>query len=225
MENNISEKVMKKIESGREYRALVLETRDAEDLQDTRKLVEGYATTFEEPYYLYSFENEEGETVVVYEKVATDAFKNTDMSDVIFQYDHEGRVFARLSNDTMRLDIDDHGLKVTADLGGTEIGRALYEEIKGGYTNKMSFGFTVTDDEIIPDGKNYIRIINSIGKLFDVSAVSYPQNNYTEISSRKHCEGVITKLEVERLEELRKMQEIESKKELLTKRLLSLRKD
>ena len=58
---------------------------------------------------------------------------------VVMQYDHEGRVFARLSNGTLQLESDEHGLKVRADLSGTELGRNLYEEIKGGYTTKMSF--------------------------------------------------------------------------------------
>ena len=126
------------------------------------------------------------------------------------QYDHHGRVFARLSNGTLQLEADEHGLKVRADLGGTEIGRQLYEEIKGGYTNKMSFGFTVADDDTVQDGADYLRTIRSIGRLFDVSAVSIPANDLTEISARSHCDGVIAEIEAERLraeEEARRKQE------------------
>ena len=192
----MSEKVLKKIENGREYRNMVLEIRNSED---SEKIVEGYATTFNEPYELYSYEDRNGNKVTVFEQVDKEAFTDSDMSDVIMQYDHEGRVFARLSNGTLKLTADDHGLKVRADLGGTEIGRNLYEEIKGGYTNKMSFGFTVADDNIEPNGTDYIRTIRKIGKLYDVSAVSYPQNGYTEISARNHCEGVIAQIEAERV--------------------------
>ena len=210
------DKIMKKINEGREYRRMSMEAR----AEDDEYMVEGYATTFDEPYHLYYYDDEGHE---VKEQVSKDAFSNTDMDDVIMQYDHEGRVFARLSNDTLKLDLDDHGLKVTAYLGGTEIGRNLYEEIKGGYTNKMSFGFTVTDDEVKEDGKDYLRTIRSIGKLYDVSAVSLPANDFTEISARSHCDGVIAEIEAERLrlEEERKIQA--EKRESLSARLKALK--
>lgn len=211
--------VMKKIENGREYRDLTLAI--SENIEAER-IVEGYASTFDEKYYLYSFNDELGEHRV-YEQVDRSAFNETDMSDVIFQYDHEGRVFARLSNGTMKLEADDHGLKVWADLGGTQIGRELFEEIKGGYTNKMSFGFTVSDDNIDTDGNDFVRTIRKVGKLFDVSAVSLPANNFTEISARKQCEGVIAELEAERLLALREMKLKEEKRENLLARLNGLK--
>ena len=145
------------------------------------------------------------------------------MDDVIMQYDHEGRVFARLSNNTLKLDVDEHGLKVTAYLGGTELGRNLYEEIKGGYTNKMSFGFTVTDDEVKADGKDYLRTIKSIGKLYDVSAVSIPANDYTEISARSHCDGAIAEIEAERLRLEEERRILAEKREHLAERLNALK--
>ena len=199
----LKELIQKKLDQGREYRSMLMEPAEGE------KTVEGYATTFEQPYRLYSFKDKNG-THEVYEQVSRSAFSDTDMSDVIMQYDHQGRVFARLSNGTLHLDVDEHGLRVRADLGGTEIGRQLYEEISGGYTNKMSFGFTVTDDDIVPDGDNYLRTIKAVGRLFDVSAVSLPANDLTEISARSHCDGVIAEIEAERLraeEEARARQE------------------
>lgn len=206
----LTEKMQQKLNDGREYRAMSMEVKpDAEEYY-----VEGYATTFEQPYHLY-FDKQGRE---IKEKVSRDAFLNTDMSDVIMQYDHEGRVFARLSNDTLKLGIDDHGLKVTAYLGGTAIGRNLYEEIKGGYTNKMSFGFTVSKDGIVKDGDGFLRSIDSIGKLFDVSAVSLPANNLTEISARSHCEGAIAEIdeEIHRQEEEQRVA-AEKKENLLAK--------
>lgn len=210
--------VMQKIENGREYRSMMLDIVNGEEL-----IVEGYATTFDEPYHLYFFDDERGRHEV-FEQVDRNAFNDADMSDVILQYDHEGRVFARLSNGTLELSQDDHGLKVRANLGGTQIGRGLYEEIKGGYTNKMSFGFTVADDyiESMNDG-NFIRTIRRVGKLFDVSAVSYPQNNYTEISARSHCEGVIAEIEAERLHAEEEARIKEERMEKLLKRLETLK--
>lgn len=211
----ITELMQKKLNNGREYRALTMNA-----INDDEFIVEGYATTFDEPYHLYSFEDENGKEIEVKEMVDKNAFANCDMSDVIFQYDHEGRVFARLSNNTMGLETDEHGLKTRAYLGGTNIGRNLYEEIKGGYTNKMSFGFIVNKAKMVRNSEGgYTRIIQDIKKLFDVSAVSYPQNDFTEISARKHCEGEIAAYETERLEAEKR----EHQKEELMNRLRGLR--
>ena len=209
----LTEKMQQKLNDGREYRAMSMEAKSDD------YVVEGYATTFEQPYHLY-FDKQGRE---IKEKVSRDAFLNTDMSDVIMQYDHEGRVFARLSNDTLKLGVDEHGLKVTAYLGGTEIGRNLYEEIKGGYTNKMSFGFTVAKDGVVKDGDGFLRSIDSIGKLFDVSAVSLPANNLTELSARSHCDGAIAEIdeEIHRQEEEQRI--AAEKKESLRAKLNALK--
>lgn len=185
-----------KIKDGREYRRMSQALVGAEEADSYN--VRGYATTFNEKYTLWDTGD-----VRLDEQVDPHAFDECDMSDVIMQYDHEGRVFARTSNDTLHLPIDDHGLQVNAYLGGTEIGRALYGEIKGGYTNKMSFGFRVAADDIKEeevDGKViYTRTITKIAKLYDVSAVSLPANDGTEISARSLRDGEIARLEAERL--------------------------
>ena len=178
----------------REYRkidAALMETRTAED---GAKIVEGYATTFNQPYQLWR-----DKEMTVNEQVDRNAFAETDMTDVIMQYDHEGRVFARIANGTLELESDEHGLRIRANLGGTEIGRQLFEEIQGGYTNKMSFGFTVTGEErkTTKDADGHItvlRTITKIGKLFDVSAVSLPANDATEISARNVGDGLIAEV-------------------------------
>lgn len=209
--------VLEKIQNGRQYRNMQLVIRKKEDSNEESFLVRGYATTYNEPYALYS-----DEEIEIREQVDTSAFDDCDMSDVIMQYDHEGRVFARISNNTLSLTSDEHGLLIEADLGGTTIGKQLYEEIKGGYTSKMSFGFTVDDDAVeeFTEGKKriYLRTITRIGKLYDVSAVSLPANDGTEISARSFCDGVIAKAEAERLlkeQELRKRQALELKLRLL----------
>lgn len=186
------------VKSDREYRNMTIRAAELDEMEEGM-LVEGYAATFNQPYLLWRDRD-----VEYWEAVDKDAFKDTDMSDVIMQYDHEGRVFARIKNETLSVKPDDHGLFIEANLGGTEIGRQLYEEIKGGYTNKMSFGFTVTGDNVSreeEDDKVVItRRITSVGKLFDVSAVSLPANDATEISVRSLREGVIEQIEAERLQ-------------------------
>ena len=195
------------MKNNREYRDMTLDIvkRDeaVEDPDQREMRVSGYASTFNEPYVLYS-----DDELVYREQVDANAFAETDMSDVIMQYDHEGRVFARISNNTLRVEPDERGLFIEADLGGTELGRQLYEEIDGGYTNKMSFGFIVSDDEETrsraEDGRvDILRTITGVSKLFDVSAVSIPANNATSISVRNLTDGVIEQIRAERLEEER----------------------
>ena len=194
----------------REYRNLTVEARAVVDQDDEKRIVTGYASTFDEPYVLF-----DGDGWKYLEVVDRGAFDNTDMSDVIMQYDHRGRVFARTRNNTLTVTPDDKGLFIEADLGGTEIGRELYEEIRGGYTDRMSFGFTVNgeyeESQKTDEGvRIYTRHITSVGKLYDVSAVSIPANDGTSIeadaatrSISDLTDGVIERIQAERLEEQR----------------------
>ena len=191
------------VKHDREYRDMTMEilAAETEDVeQEDRKIVTGYASTFNEPYTLY--EDDEWRFVEV---VDARAFDNTDMSDVIMQYDHEGRVFARMSNNTLTVTPNEKGLLIEANLGGTELGRQLFEEIEGGYTTKMSFGFSVDGEEKrdmqATDGKAMtLRTITSVRKLYDVSAVSLPANDATSISVRTLTDGEIERIQAERLE-------------------------
>ena len=191
----------------REYRNLInFRALEDEDNKENSYIVEGYAAIFDEPYILY-----EDEFITITEIVDKEAFKSVDLNDVILQYDHQGRVFARTSNNTLRLTTDYIGLKIRAYLGGTEMGKDLYEEIKGGYTTKMSWGFSLDDSKDIERIESYndkndtyevTRIIKNVKKIYDVSAVSLPANNATEISARSLAEGVAAEAKAERLERL-----------------------
>ena len=201
----------------REYRLISLtgniETRKA---GDGGMYIEGYATTFNQPYTLY-----DDSELRIDEQVDPHAFDETDMNDVIMQYDHQGRVFARRKNGTLEIGIDDHGLKIRGRLDGTDIGRQLYQEIDGGYTDKMSIGFTVKEDQRVrtmdhDTGKVFVmRTITKIKKLYDVSAVSLPANDATEISARSLSEGVIKEIMEERHAEEERQREIEIAKTLM----------
>lgn len=197
-----------KLKEGRSYRDINVSSFERRAEGD-EKTVSGYATTFDEPYELYR-DTWDGVTYIVMEKVDRNAFADTDLSDVIMQYNHEGRVFARTSNGTLELDPDEHGLHIRAQLGGTELGRQVFEEIEGGYTTKMSFGFRVgkdkrerteeRDEETGVTTITVLRTILSISKLYDVSAVSLPANDATSISARSYSEGVIEEIRKEFLD-------------------------
>ena len=140
------------------------------------------------------------------ERIDSHAFDNADMSDVIMQYDHAGRVFARTSNGTLSVSVDERGLKVEADLSTTEASRELYDEIASGLVIKMSFAFKVAEEHY--DSNSHTRVVDKISKVYDVSAVSIPANPDTEIFARSaFFDGVIKRERAERLEQKRKENE------------------
>ena len=198
--------IQKKLDEGRQYRSFDVSRFERRTEDNGEKVVEGYATTFNQPYELWR-DTWDGNVYVFMEQVDARAFDDCDMTDVIMQYNHEGRVFARTGNNTLALDPDAHGLHIRADLGGTEIGRQLFEEIEGGYTDKMSFGFRVGKDKREETEERneetgvrtvtVLRTILGISKLYDVSAVSLPANDATSISARNYCEGVIAEIKEE----------------------------
>jgi HK97 family phage prohead protease len=204
----IPKDLMRKLNEGRQYRDIDVSRFERRSGESGEKTVEGYATVFDQPYELYRWAYD-GTIYIVSEQVDSKAFEGCDMSDVIMQYNHEGRVFARTSNGTLEVAPDGTGLHIRAQLGGTALGGQVYEEIDGGYTTKMSFGFTVgadkrdrteeRDEETGVTTISVLRTITRISKLYDVSAVSLPANDATSISARSFVDGVIEELKQERL--------------------------
>ena len=167
------------------------ETR-AFDYQASDYTVEGYAATFD-PYVLLQIDGRDYS-----ERIEPTAFDGADLSDVVFRVDHAGKVYARTSNDAIRLDVDGHGLHQVTNLGLTERAKELYEDIRVGNYPKMSFAFTVAEDHYEKETRT--RVIDRIEKVFDISPVSFPANPGTELSARDYFDGVIEMEKAERLE-------------------------
>ena len=185
------------MKNDREYRNM--ELRIAPPTEQGRSyVVEGYASTFE-PYTLLTVDG-----VDYKERIEPTAFNEADMSDVVFRIDHEGKVYARSSAGTLEVYADEHGLKNRADLSRTAAGRELFEEIEAGNYNRMSFAFRVADDTY--DENTHTRIIKQIGKVYDVSPVSFPANPGTElgVATRSYFDGVIEMERTERSERERR---------------------
>ncbi len=140
-------------------------------------IVEGQAVTFEKETVLFKCGDTEYKEII-----DRNAFSEADMSDVIFNYNHGGKVVARTRNKTLELYIDSNGLNMKARLDGTEEGRKLYEEIKGGYIDRMSFSFTIKEESYNQE-KHLWRVLK-VDKLYDVSAVDIPAYDTTSISAR-----------------------------------------
>ena len=124
-----------------EFETRVVERKAEEGGGSEKELyVEGYAARFNSPTVLFEYEGREYK-----EQIAPEAFNDADMTDVVMNYNHGGKVVARTRNKTLELKVDDKGLHIRARLDGTEEGRRLYEEIQGGYIDRMSFAFTAVD--------------------------------------------------------------------------------
>ena len=177
------------------YRPADLQIRERVDGEPESFIVEGYASTFA-PYVLWKDPDTETEYI---EQIDPEAFRNTDMGDVVFRIDHAGPVYARTKNGLVDLKVDDHGLFCRIDLGQTASAREIYEDIKIHNYYQMSFAFTVNEESY--DQKTHTRKILGIDKLYDVSAVSFPANPDTEIdiATRSYLDGVIEAETAERL--------------------------
>lgn len=195
----------------REYRSMEMTVRAAEG-GGASYFVDGYASTFA-PYKLFTMDG-----VDYYERIQPNAFEGSDLSDVVFRVDHEGRVYARTSNGAVQVYVDDHGLGHHTDLGRTESGRRLFEDIAAGNYTKMSFSFLVAPGGDHYEPKTRTRVIDKIAKVYDVSAVSFPANPDTElnVSARDYFNGAIEAArEAERLHAL----ELARKKTLLKNKI------
>ena len=168
----------------REYRNIETTFTALEPDNDGDCIVEGYATTFGEPYEMFPG---------YYEQIDRHALDEADMSDVIFQFNHKDDVLARQRNNTLALFIDEHGLHVRANLRGCPRGRELYESIKNGLVDRMSWGFTIEEDGYEYDRETKTSTITKVSKVFDVSCVSIPANDGTEIHARSYLDGEIEK--------------------------------
>lgn len=144
-------------------------------------IVEGYALKFNKETQIGS-----GEWGWI-EKIDEKALDETDMSNVIFNYNHSwDLVEARTSNKSLSLEVDEIGLKIVAKLSDTSSGVDLYKRIKSGLINRMSFAAVITGNvwEESKDSKLDRRTITKFGTILDVSAVTFPAYEDTSISAR-----------------------------------------
>lgn len=178
-----------KFKNEAQTRAIVLSpTAAAEKRFDTDYYVEGIAARYE-PYVLW----DDGDWGKTYERFEPGCFDTTDMSDVIFQFDHAGRVFARNTNNTLIVEPTAEGLFMAADLSKTERARDIHGDIVAKMLTKMSWRFRCGDYYIErTEGSKDVTIVHTrIAKIYDVSVVSIPANDDTEINARDFIHGVM----------------------------------
>lgn len=166
----------------REYRTMQLR---AADNAGDKMTVEGYAAVFDQRTMIWESDYSGWK---YYEEIDPGAFNGADMSDVILRYNHSdsAMILARTKNGTLRLSVDDVGLKISADIAPTTGGKDIYQLIKRGDINQMSFAFIVKADQTTRDDKlkEEIRRITAFETIVDVSPVDFPAYDGTSISAR-----------------------------------------
>lgn len=135
------------------------------------------------------------------------------MSDIIMQYDHQGRVLARKSNGSLIVEPNDEGLFICADLSKSDASRSLFEDIETELVTRMSWAFTVAEDSY--DRETRTRTILRVKKVYDVSAVSIPANEDTLINARSYFDGVIEEEQQELLKREKQIKTLEIKLKLM----------
>ena len=143
--------------------------------------VEGYALVFDTEEVMYEYDG-----IAYKEQIRSGALDSTLMQDVVLNFNHGGKPVARTKNGTLELRVDPVGLFVRADLSGTEEGRRLYEEVKGGYLDKMSFAFTINADEY--NKEQHLRTITEVKRIYDVAIVDIPAYESTSVQARSFFE-------------------------------------
>lgn len=188
------------------------DTSDGEGQADEEMIVEGYAVRFNSPTVLFEYDGIEYK-----EQIDDRAFQEAKMDDVIFNYDHQGKVMARTRNKTLELEVREDGLFMRAKLSGTEEGRKLYEEIRGGYIDRMSFQFSIKEEAY--DKENHMWTVRKVKRLYDVSAVSIPAYDDTSIEARKNF---ILEADAQEKRERKAAAELRKRRLILKTKLLTM---
>lgn len=92
-------------------------------------------------------------------------------------------VLGRTKAGTMRLSVDEKGLRYEIDAPDTQAGRDAVASIRRGDIDGSSFSFVTTDEEWIKEGGKQVRLVRGV-QLFDVGPVTFPAYEATTADTR-----------------------------------------
>lgn len=165
----------------REYREFGGKYSFEENSNEKRLILRGTPVVFNTPTVLFEYDG-----IKYYEQIERGAFDEADMSDFIFNVNHELAPYARSKNGTLKYSIGDR-FDIEAILDAEdERHRELYRDVSSGLIDKMSFSFTIAEQSY--DEEKRLRKIIRVKKLYDVSAVTFPAYEQTSISARSFFE-------------------------------------
>lgn len=154
----------------------------AMDLNDDGKMiVRGKAISFDDPTVLFTYEGNDYTEII--EKGALD---EADLNSAYLKYNHSSSIMAmaRYKNGTLK--IDRATGEIEAELANTTSGRDLYELVRSGIIDKMSFAFTIEEESYNKEQRTWK--VRKIGKVYDVAAVEVPAYENTDLFARRYGE-------------------------------------
>jgi HK97 family phage prohead protease len=150
----------------------------------------GYAAVFNSP----------SEPLPFIERIAPGAFKRSlkARNDIKLLWNHDtGSVLGSTRAGTLKLEEDNYGLRVTAVLPDTNLGRDVRTLVQRGDVNAMSFGFSVPAGGDSWNAEGTERTLKSV-RIFEVSVVAYPAYQQTAgTASVRSFDGVAKRAEVD----------------------------
>jgi hypothetical protein len=144
---------------------------------DASLRIAGYAALFDKRTDLGWFK----------ESIAVGAFDDVMGDDVRLLINHTGVPLARTKNGTLKLTVDEKGLKYEADLADTQEGRDLYTLVQRGDISQSSFAFTIREESW--DVKTNHRTILKMERLLDVSPVTFAAYPTTTVKARSMAQA------------------------------------
>lgn len=184
----------------------IVELRAKQENDKTEKLiVEGKAIAYDSETILFK----DGDTEYK-EIIKKGAFTEANLKDAFFKYNHNDNVMvmARYKNKTLQFDEREDGVYIKAELANTTAGRDLYELIKRGDIDKMSFAFSIKEETYNQETRTWT--INKIDKIYDVAAVPMPAYEDTEIYARRLEDVETLKAKAMELADLERKQLLEN---------------
>ena len=176
--------------------------------------VSGYASLFEH----------ESRDLGFYETISRGAFDGRLEDNVILNYNHDmNAILDRNIGGTLKLSVDELGLRYDGTLPNTSTGRDVAELMRRGLLYESSFAFTVEEDEWKEEGDVYKRNISKIGRLFDVSIVGVGAYSNTDVALRSidkmkvDAKEVEAKVKSDSEETLRKINQLQNELKLKSK--------
>lgn len=152
---------------------------DEENGQQQGKVISGYAILFNEPSQPMPVDNS-----TFTETISPQALQGVDLSKLVMIYNHDyANILASVKAGTLDVNVDEKGLAFKATLPDTTVANDVYENIKAGNLDSMSFGFSVLADEWQQaDDGSYTRQIDKIENLYELSVVTLPAYDSTELT-------------------------------------------
>jgi len=161
-----------------------------EESDDRPSTLVGYAAVFNsESRDLGGF------TEVVLPGAFTRSIEKGDDIKALFNHDY-AHVIGRQKNNTLKMVEDEVGLRVEITPPNTTAGRDLLEQVRAGYIDSMSFGFTVNSQEWDFSDNKRVRKLKDV-TLFEVSVVSEPAYQDTSLAVRSMEEALKEEVEAD----------------------------